>query len=164
MLAYWSKTQLASAGYANPTAALQTTLSAMNQGDPNLLVASVTPHIRSELTNSALITALWVLSRHDPGALTASVAPEDRYKAFLESLSAAELMAFQAKAAADSLGPASGFRVVGQELSENDATFQVYFEGEETLREAVLKRIGDEWKLDGIYLAGSKEGGFQLWP
>ena len=78
-------------------------------------------------------------------------------------------MAFQAKAAADSLGPSSGFYVVGQKLaSQDEAVLDVYFAGEAKTRAFALSKIGDEWKVDGIYPAGVNDNdprhGRRLWP
>jgi len=168
VLAYWPKTQLTSAGYADPTSGLQTTLWAMSRNDPNALVTSVTPEARSELTNGAQITALWVVSRNDPDVLAGRVAPETKYGALMDHLSPAERMAFQAKGAADSLGLTSGFFVVGQKLiSQDQAILDVYFEGEAATRRFALQKIGDDWKVGGIYLAGGSDDrpyGPKLWP
>jgi len=58
-------------------------------------------------------------------------------------------MAFQAKGAADSLGPSSGFYGVKQKLMpENQAILDVYFEGEAKTRAFALRKIGDEWKVE----------------
>ena len=168
VLAYWPKTQLTSAGYADPTSGLQTTLWAMSRNDPNALVTSVTPEARSELTNGAQITALWVVSRNDPDVLAGRVAPETKYGALMDHLSPAERMAFQAKGAADSLGLTSGFYVVGQKLTSQDqAILDVYFDGEGATRRFALSKIGDDWKVGGIYLAGGQDDrpyGPKLWP
>ena len=169
VLAYWPKTQLTSAGYADPTSGLQTALWAMSRNDPNALVTSMTPEARSELTNRAQTTALWVVSRNDPDVLAGRVAPETKYGALMDHLSPAERMAFQAKGAADSLGLTSGFYVVGQKLTSQDqAILDVYFDGEGATRRFALSKIGDEWKLGGIYLAGGNEdaplSGPRFWP
>src|SRR2546426_9036652 len=60
LVAYWPKTQLTSAGYADPTSGLRTALWAMSRNDPSALAASVTPETRAELIDGALTTALWV--------------------------------------------------------------------------------------------------------
>jgi len=168
VLVYWPKTQLASVGYAAPTSSLQTTLWAMSRNDPNALVMSLTPEASSELTNGAQITALWVLSRNDSDALAGRVAPEIKYRELIDHLSPAERMAFQAKGAADSLGLTSGFFVVGQKLiSQDQAILDVYFEGEAATRRFALQKIGDDWKVGGIYLAGGHDDrpyGRKLWP
>ena len=163
VVAYWPKAQLTSAGYADPTSGLQTTLWAMNRNDPTALAASVTPETRSELIDRALNTALWALSRSDPEALAGRVAPEIKYRELIDHLSPDERMAFQAKGAADSLGLSSGFYVVGQKLmSQDQAILDVYFEGEAATRRFALSKIGNEWKVGGIYIPGSDAS--RLWP
>jgi hypothetical protein len=168
VLAYWPKAQLSSAGYADPTSGLQTTLWAMSRNDPNALAASVTPEIMAELIDRALNTALWTLSRNDPDALAGRVAPETKYRGLMDHVSPAERMAVQAKGAADSLSPSSGFYVVGQKLlSQDQAILDVYFEGETATRRFALKKIGDDWKVGGIYLAGGNDDspyGPKVWP
>ena len=169
VVAYWPKAQLTSAGYADPTSGLQTTLWSMIRNDPNSLTASVTPETKSELIEGAGRTALWALSRNDPDALAGSLAPETKYGALLDNASQDERMAFQAKGAADSLGPSSGFYVVKQKLMpEDQALLDVYFEGEAKTRAFALRKIGDEWKVDGIYPAGVNDNdprrGPRLWP
>jgi len=163
VVAYWPKAQLTSAGYADPTSGLQTTLWAMSRNDPTALAASVTPETRAELIDGALTTALWVLSRNDLDALAGRVAPETKYRELIDHLSPDEQMAFQAKGAADSLGLSSGFYVVGQKLmSQDQAILDVYFEGEAATRRFALSKIGDEWKVGGIYVPGSDAS--RLWP
>jgi|SRR5438445_1101535 len=163
LVAYWPKTQLTSAGYADPTSGLRTALWAMSRNDPSALAASVTPETRAELIDGALTTALWVLSRNDPDALAGRVAPEIKYRELIDHLSPDERMAFQAKGAADSLGLSSGFYVVGQKLmSQDQAILDVYFEGEAATRRFALSKIGNEWKVGGIYIPGSDAS--RLWP
>jgi hypothetical protein len=168
VVAYWPKAQLISAGYADPTSGLQTTLWAMSRNEPNALAASVTPETRAELIDRALNTALWSLSRNDPDALAGRMAPETKYRGLMDHVSPAERMAVQAKGAADSLGPSSGFYVVGQRLlSQDQAILDVYFEGETATRRFALKKIGDDWKVGGIYLAGGNDDspyGPKVWP
>lgn len=168
VLAYWPKAQLSSAGYADPTSGLQTMLWAMSRNDPNALAASVTPEARSELIDGALKTALWAMSRNDPDALAGTVAPEIKYRALMDNVSPAERMAVQAKGAADSLGLSSGFYVVGQKLMSTDQAFlDVYFESEGATRRFAVNKIGDEWKVAGIYRAGGNDDkpcGPKVWP
>lgn len=121
--AYWPKTQLANAGYADPASALQTALLAMSRGDADLLVASVTPEAHSRLTREQ-----W--NRHGPPA---------------EEIAAATAWI------AASLAPSSGFYIVGQNTSDqNETIFDVFFEGEGRTRKVALKRIGSEWKFDSL--------------
>ena len=159
VLAYWPKTQLLSAGYANPISALETTLWSMNSNSPDHLWASLTPGAKSKLADMAQTTALWVVSRNDPNVLAGRVAPENaKYGAIATNLDPAERMAVQATAASASVAASSGFYVVGQSVSADEAVLDVYFEGERKLRQVVFKNIDNEWKLDGIYLSGAKDG------
>ena len=144
--AYWPKAELTFAGYANSLSALQTTLWAMTRNDPNALAASVTPETRSNLVDRAFTDG----------------SPADR-------------IAAQANSIADSLGPASGFYVVGQDLAARITglnpdlhIFNVYFEKEGATRGFALKKIDDEWRLHGIYVTGGNDSepqlGPMLWP
>jgi len=115
--------QLAPAGYADPAAALETALWAMSRGDATALAASVTPEARSKL-----IREDWL--QHGP---------------------AEEELAAATRIIADSLSPSSGFYVVGQVLvSQDQATLDLHFEGEQMTRKVALKSIGDGWKLDTL--------------
>lgn len=121
--AYWPKAQLAFAGYADPAAALQTALWAMNRGDPEALAASVTPEAKSTLTKET----------------------------WFEHGTPAEEIALATRKIADSLRPASGFYVVGQNApSPDQAILDVYFEGEGKTRKVALKKTGDQWKFDNL--------------
>ena len=86
ILARWPKTQLAFAGYANPASALRTALCAMSRGDANLLTASVTPEALAKMTRQAWQT------HGDP----------------------ADEIAASASVIGASLGPSTGFYLVGQ--------------------------------------------------
>jgi hypothetical protein len=144
---YWPKAQLTFAGYTNTLSALQTTLWAMTRNDPNALAASVTPETRSNLVD----------------------------RAFIDQGSPADRIAAQANSIADSLDPASGFYVVGQDLAPRIPglnpdlhIFNVYFEKEGATCGFALKRNGDEWTFDGIYITGGNDSepqlGPKLWP
>ncbi len=143
--AYWPKAQLTFAGYADQVSALQTTLWAMSRNDPDVLAASVTAKTKSNLVE----------------------------RAAMDGGSPAERLAWQAKTTADSFGPASGFYVLGHDLAERILKgspglqiLNVYFEQEGTTRRFVLSKIGDEWKVEGIYGIGGNdsEPGPTLWP
>jgi hypothetical protein len=136
-LAYWPKGQLTRAGYADPSSALQTALCAMTEDDPETLLASVTPGVVATLSSSRF--------------------PGD---------SSADRISAATKTAADSMVPASGFSLVGQELNSPDqATLDVYFEGESATRVFVMKQITGQWKLDGIYPSQvAVAGGPMAWP
>ena len=121
--AYWPKTQLNFAGYADPQSALKTALWAMTRDDPEALAASVTPEAKS-----ALAREKWF--DHGPPA---------------------EEIAAATKKIADSVNPSSGFYVVGQDLvSPEQSVLEVYFEGEGTTRKFALLKIGEEWKFDHL--------------
>ena len=139
VLAYWPKAQLTSAGYAEPASALQTAFWTMNRNDPNALAASVTPEAKSDL--------------------------ESRYIGDTP----ADKLADGTKWVADSLGPSSGFYVVGQEWKSQDhAILDVYFEKEGATRGFALKKIAGQWKLDRIYILGmidvDQPPRRQVWP
>jgi hypothetical protein len=132
VLAHWPKDQLLMAGYANPIAAVETTLWAISRNDPVALAASVAPEIKSSLTREDWQT-------HGP--------PEE------ETAKATQRIA-------DSLNPATGFYVVGQEVpgswgwnfgkdvpDQDQATVQVYFDGEGQTRKLFLERVAGEWKF-----------------
>ena len=127
--AYWPKAQLALAGYADPASALQTTLWAMSRNDADALAASVTPEARSKLNREE----------------------------WLKHGLAEEELAAATRNMADSFSPSSGFYVVGQNLvSQDQATLDVYFEGEGKTRKFALKKIGEQWKFDNL--------GEGVWP
>jgi hypothetical protein len=144
--AYWPKAQLTFAGYTSTLSALQTTLWAMTRNDPKALAASVTPETRSNLVDRAFTDG----------------SPADR-------------IAAQANSIADSLGPASGFYLVGHDLAPRIPglnpdlhIFNVHFEKEGATRGFALKKIDDEWRLHGIYVTGGNDSepqlGPMLWP
>jgi len=150
--AYWPKEQLSSSGYATPLTALQTTLWAFTQNNPEILAASLDPQTRSNLIASAF---------SDGG-------PEER-------------LAWHATAASESILPASGF-YVGQEISSAIPglnpelhVIPVYFEKEGATRLFCLRKFNEEWKLQTINgLTGTAQDitfsppdfqfGTQLWP
>jgi hypothetical protein len=121
--AYWPKTQLAFAGYADPASSLETALWAMSRGDPGVLAASVTPEARAKLAREQ-----W--DNHGT--------PDEE-------------IATSTKKIADSLNPSSGFYIVGQNLiSQDQAILDVYFEGEGKTRQFAMKKIDEEWKFDEL--------------
>lgn len=119
----WLKTQLAPAGDADINAALQTTLCAMSRNDPAALAACVTPEAWTNLTRQQ-----WFV--HDPPAVE---------------------LAKAARQIADSLAPDTGFAVIDEHLAGgNQATVQLYFEGEGRTRPCVLRKIDGAWKFDRL--------------
>ncbi len=134
--AYWPKAQLVAAGYADPASALRTALWAMTRGDAGSLAMSVTPEARASM------------ERQD----------------WLEHKSAAEEMAERGRWIAESLGPISGFYVVGQQLTAEDrAIVDVHFEGEGKARKFEMKKVGSEWKLSAMGMPGGTDSG-SAWP
>jgi hypothetical protein len=121
--AHWPKAQLAMAGYADPTSAVETTLWAMTRNDPNAFAAGVTPKANSQLTREQ-----WY--NHGPPA---------------------EELASATQKIADSLNADTGFEVIGQEFPAQDqATVEVYFDGEGQTRKFFMQRITGEWKFDSL--------------
>jgi hypothetical protein len=138
VLAHWSKAQLSPAGYAEPVTALQTGLWAMTRNGTNALLASVTPNIEWVLTNNPFAGD-----------------------------NVGERISEQTKDLADSLSPADGFYLVGQELNSPDrVSLEVYFEPEGATRWFRLMEIGGEWKMQAILLPMGDGGkpGAQAWP
>jgi hypothetical protein len=141
VLAHWPRDQLGFAGYADPAAALQTTLWAMAQGNTNVLVNSVTPEIRAKMLRQD-----W--NQHG---------------------TVEEEIADSARKIADSLQPANGFYVVGERAVAPDQTvLDVFFDGEGRTRKFVMKNVGGEWKFAALGRAGAVDAdvhsAFSAWP
>src|SRR5205807_1657944 len=123
VLANWPKARLGVRGYNDPASALETTLHAMVRGDSDALLSSVTAEAKSKLTKEN-----WFTHR-----------------------AAAEEVAAATKQIADSLGPSTGFYLIGQKLvSQDQAILDVYFDGEGRTRKVTMKKIGDEWRFDSL--------------
>jgi hypothetical protein len=123
VLAHWARDQLAFSGYSNPSAALETTLWAMAQGDTNALAQSVTPEIQAKMLR------------------------QDWY----EHGTPAEELAASTRKIADSLEPANGFYVVDQRATKPDqVVLDVYFEGEGRIRKFAMKKVGDGWMFNAL--------------
>jgi len=143
VLAYWPKEQLTSAGYANPAAAIQTVLWAITRNDPDGVAASLTTGIKETLTKR------WLSSPAD---------------AFVS----------ETKSIAESIAPATGFYVLSedpaQKLTGLDPDLQilnVYFEKEGATRGFGLRKIDDQWQLEGIFVTATNSlaaRGRSLWP
>ena len=140
--AVWPKDQLAFAGYADPASALQTALTAMSRGDPDLLAASVTPEAKSELTREK----------------------------WNEHGSAADEMATAARSIAGSLKSSGAFYLVGQRTAAPDlAIMEVYFDGDGRTRKFALRKLGGEWKFSVMARADETDEsglqyGYGAWP
>jgi len=126
---FWSKDQLAFAGYADPEAALKTSLWAMKNGDAKAYLAC------------------W---DSGPG-VNELLAIQGRDKAEAE-------MAAQGKMLSDSLAPAIGFHIVDKKTkSPDEAILNLSFDGEGKARKFLVKRIGNEWKLACVFHPGEDE-------
>jgi hypothetical protein len=143
VLAYWPKEQLTSAGYATPAAAIQSALWSIKRNDPGALAASLTPETRATITNR------WLSS------------PADAFVSETRSI-------------AESIAPASGFYVLPEDLTPKIAglnpdlhILNVYFENEGATRGFGLRKINDQWQVEGIYVTATNalaERGQILWP
>jgi hypothetical protein len=143
--AHWSREQLAFSGYADGISAVQSSLWALTQGDSATIAATFTPELLKEL---------WQLSKQNPtDADKAGTSPE-------------AVVAINSKfqQLAESLGPATGFSLVSDNLvprmpdyDANYQIFRIYFEGEGATRAIMLKKSGDEWKFHGIHVLGGTE-------
>jgi hypothetical protein len=126
---FWAKEQLTFAGYAEPEAALKTSLWAMNNGDVKSYLAS------------------WV-SGPDLHALF-----EDQ----LRDKARAE-MAAGAKLLAETLGPSIGFHILDKQVkSPDEVILNLSFDGEGKARKFVVKKLGSEWKLADMLRPGEDE-------
>jgi hypothetical protein len=118
---HWTGEQLVFAGFADPESAMKSTLAAWISGDPGAFLASCVPAERAELEKER------------------------------ESMSEAGFAA-RSKGLSGLYGPATqGVRVLGKKsLSQDEAVFDLYFEGDGKSREFLLKRFDDEWKVTGL--------------
>jgi hypothetical protein len=142
-LASWSKEQIAFAGYAEPTSAVQTALWAMSQHDPRVIESALAPEALRQLTLDA------GPPDPDPTATSQRALAERRSK--LQRLAA-------------SVAPASGFSLVSNDIvpripgfNRNHHVFKVYFEGEGATRGIQLTKIDEQWKLVGVLALGGTE-------
>ncbi len=135
--AYWPKAQLAFAGYSEPAAGLKTALWAISLGDTQALAAALSPE------------ALKTAAGREWGA------PEGEFASSTPRIS-------------EWLAPCSGFCIVGQKLASADrAVFDVFFEGEGRTRKVALKKLGNEWKFEGLGRAGGSDEDLEngpIWP
>ncbi len=141
VVAHWPREQLGFAGYADPAAALESTLWAMAQGDTNALLNSVTPDVRPKLLRQD-----W--NQHGT--------PEEE-------------LAASARKINDSLQPAKGFYLLGvRSVSPDQAVLDVFFDGEGRTRKFLMKNVGGEWKFNALGRAGAADAdvhaAFSAWP
>ncbi|HEX4646555.1 MAG TPA: hypothetical protein VH598_13210 [Verrucomicrobiae bacterium] len=124
---FWPKDQLAFAGYGSPQAALKSAFWAMKGGDMKNMLASMTPEAK----------ALMEKEREKDGKSEADM--EAEFKSMAESLTSTP----------------SGFRVLGEEAkSDEQVIVTVYAEGDARARKYVLNKIGNDWKVHDVLLAG----------
>ena len=122
---FWAKEQLAFAGYADPEAALK--------------------------------TVLWAMSKGDMKAYLMCCANEEDVKRLLAmKLSAEEeaKVAAEGRKLSENLSPAIGFHILDRHVkSADEVILGLSFDGEGKTRKFVMKKVGNEWKLDQMRLA-----------
>jgi len=152
-LAYWPKEKLTNAGLADERSATQTALWALTQKNPDALAACLTPGALEEILSAGPLSVF----RPEPEA------------------SAAEKLAYYAERATETLDLNSSFYLVGGNIQTNlpgvNAAWHIYpvrFEGEKVTRALVLEKVGQQWRVNGIYpiLGTLKEPRIQsrVWP
>jgi hypothetical protein len=125
---FWPKDQLAFAGYADPEAALKTTLWAMNNGDLKAFLAC------------------WA-----SGPVVSAAFENLRQKGEAE-------MAAEGKSLAENLAPSIGFHIVDKQLkSADEVILSLSCDGEGKTRKFVVKRTANEWKLADMLRPGEGE-------
>jgi hypothetical protein len=124
---YWPKDQLGFYGYSSPEASLKTMLWAMKNGDLQAWLACLAPNIQDTVQKE------WAKESQSTGGV-----------------------AGLSKQMSDLLGPCSGFHIISQqEVSPDKVTMDLSFDGEGAHRPIALTRIGNDWKIDAIEMAGS---------
>lgn len=120
---FWPKEQLAFAGYADPEAALKTSLWAMSNGDVKAFIAC------------------WA-----PGPVVSAALEDLRQKTEAE-------MAAEGNSLAQNLAPCIGFHIVEKRVkSADEVVYRLSFDGEGKTRSVLLKRVGNEWKLADLLI------------
>jgi hypothetical protein len=126
---YWVKDQLTFSGYANPESALKTAFWAANNGDVRTMLECMTPDARAGMERE------WQKDGKS------------------EADAAAELKAMGTSLAA----PSSAFRLLNeQDMAPDEKVANISFEGEGKARQFVLRKIGDEWKIERMLFAGEE--------
>jgi hypothetical protein len=126
---YWVKDQLTFSGYANPESALKTAFWAANNGDVRTMLECMTPEARAGMERE------WQKDGKS------------------EADAAAELKAMGTSLAA----PSSAFRLLDeQDMAPDEKVANVSFEGEGKARRFVLRKIGDEWKIERMLFSGEE--------
>jgi hypothetical protein len=118
---YWTGEQLVFAGFADPEAAMKSTLAAWISGDPGAYLASCVPAARAELAKEReLVSEAEFTARSKVMAQLYSPATE-------------------------------GVRVLGKKtVSQDEAVLDLYFEGDGKSREFMLRRFEDGWRVTGL--------------
>ncbi|MDB6036807.1 MAG: hypothetical protein JWM99_648 [Verrucomicrobiales bacterium] len=115
------------------------------------------------------------MKQNDADAIRASLTPETIVTISNRWVSIpADALTAETRFISESLAPASGFYVLTEDqapripgLNPDLHMFNVYFEKEAATRAFGLKKIDDQWKLQGIYtISGGSpsESGTTLWP
>ncbi len=126
---YWPKEQLAYAGYADPASCIRSMLTAMRDHDLGSWRQSCTPEANADLEKE------W--KAHGISA--------DREEAEIRAM--ADML----------ISPSSGFHILDQKMtSPNEAVVNLSFDGEGTARKFVLRKVGEEWKLHDMLVAGQE--------
>jgi RNA polymerase sigma factor (sigma-70 family) len=99
---------------------------------------------------STIQSAAWAMSRGDFQALLASMTPEQRaqWERQFQGRSEQEIAAFMANN--KEYKGMSGYQIMNREVrSDNETVVSLYQHGRDRTVKMVLKRIDNEWKLDG---------------
>jgi len=99
---------------------------------------------------STIQSAAWAMSRGDFQTLLASLTPEQRanHERQFQGRSESEIAAMMANN--KDYKNMSGYQITNREiLSDREMVVSLYQQGRDRTIKMVLKRIGDEWKLDG---------------
>jgi hypothetical protein len=125
---FWPKEQLTFAGYADPEAALKTTLWAMKNGDLKAFLNC------------------WA-----SGPVVSTAFENLRQKGEAE-------MAAEGKSLAENLAPSIGFHIVDKQVkSADEVILNLSCDGEGKTRKFLLQRVGSEWKLADMLRPGEDE-------
>ena len=124
---YWPKDQLAFAGYATPDDALKSLLWTMQTGNLNSWQSNCTPEAVASLEQE------W--KKHG--------LPPEEQESELKTM------------AAGLTGNSQGFHIVSEQTpSAEQAVIDLSFDGEDTVRTFVLKKIGGDWKFHDLVFQG----------
>lgn len=129
---YWAKDQLSYCGFADPSSAVKSILALMSKGDAESWQAACTPEAIGKLRNE------WKNS----GLSTSQ--QEAEFKSMADGL----------------MSSCDGFHIIDTSQPDPDTeVVQLSFDGQNTIRKIVLKRIEDQWKMNDLG-AGSAGAAF----